>query len=238
MGFRLDNIQKSFFLSWLKVFFTNKTKQEEMERITWLLDPGHGGMIPDGEGGLKYATAPAKMHTFDDGFVLYEGVFNRQVIQFVKDIMKAKGMKYIDVVDSEYDIPLGDRVQKANQFYVEDKRCAYFSMHGNAANTKAHGIEIYTSKGETTSDKYATVILEEIMKEFPDEKYRLDTWSDGDIDKEANYFVLKKTAMPAVLLEMWFFDNREDAEKMNNPEMRRRVAEAIVRAFESIEKQF
>lgn len=209
-----------------------------MERITWLLDPGHGGMIPDGEGGLKYATAPAKMHTFEDGFTIYEGVFNRQVITMVKEIMKGKEMKYIDVVNSEYDIPLSERVQKANQFYVGDKRCGYFSMHGNAANSKAHGIEIFTSKGETTSDKYATIIMESIMKEFPEEKFRLDTWSDGDIDKEANYYVLRKTAMPAVLLEMWFFDNRQDAEKMDNPIMRRRVADAIVKGFEEIEKQF
>ena len=108
-------------------------------------------------------------------------------------------------------------LKKANDFYRGDRRCGYFSMHGNAANTKAHGIEIFTSKGETMSDKYATTVMESIMKSFPDEKFRLDTWSDGDIDKEANFYVLRKTAMPAMLLEMWFFDNRKDAEKMNNP---------------------
>ena len=209
-----------------------------MKRITWLLDAGHGGMINDGKGKLVYATAPAKMHTFEDGFVLYEGVFNRQVIEMVKDIMSVKGMQYIDVVDTDYDKPLRQRVEKANDFYRGDKRCGYFSMHGNAANTKAHGIEIFTSKGETMSDKYATTVMESIMKSFPDEKFRLDTWSDGDIDKEANFYVLRKTAMPAMLLEMWFFDNRKDAEKMNNPEMRRRAAEAIVKGFEEIEKQY
>jgi len=209
-----------------------------MERITWLLDPGHGGMISDGKGGIRYATAPAKMHTHEDGLVIYEGVFNRQVIRFVKDIMKQKGMKYIDVVDSEYDIPLEERVKKANDEHKSNKRCGYFSMHGNAANTQANGIEIFTSKGETMSDKYATIIMESIMKKFPDEKYRLDTWSDGDIDKEANYFVLRKTNMPAVLLEMWFFDNFKDAMKMNDPAMRMAVAEAIVEAFELIEKQY
>ena len=47
---------------------------------------------------------------------------------------------------------------------------------------------------------------------FPDEKYRLD-YSDGDVDKEANFYVLRKTKMPAVLLEMWFFDNYNDAVK-------------------------
>lgn len=234
--FLLKKITKSSLT--LLSSFIKQNKKHKMERITWLLDPGHGGLIPDGEGGLKYATAPHKMYTYSDGFVLYEGVFNRQVIQLVKDIMKTKGMKYKDVVDSEYDVPLRDRVNESNSFYHGDKRCGYFAMHGNASNTLGHGIEIYTSLGETLSDKYATIVLESIMSEFPNEKFRLDTWSDGDIDKEANYYVLGKTAMPAMLLEMWFFDNREDAEKMNNPEMRRRVANAIVSGFEEIEKQF
>ena len=208
-----------------------------MERITWLLDPGHGGMIPDGDGGVKYATAPAKMYEHPDGLTIYEGVFNRQVIQLVKDIMKSREMLYKDVVKSEFDIPLSDRVSYANDFYAGNKRCAYFSMHGNASGVNAAGIEIFTSMGETMSDSYASLIMRSIKKKFPDEKYRFD-YSDGDVDKESNFYVLRNTHMPAVLLEMWFFDNYNDALKMNDPAMRMAVAEAIVDAFEDIEKQF
>jgi len=208
-----------------------------MERITWLLDAGHGGMIPDGEGGLKYATAPAKMYTHPEGLTIYEGVFNRQVIQLVKDIMKSREMLYKDVVNSEFDITLSERVDNANDFYAGNKRCGYFSMHGNASGVNARGIEIFTSMGETMSDNYSSIIMSHIKGMFPDEKYRFD-YSDGDVDKESNFYVLRKTNMPAVLLEMWFFDNYNDALKMNNPEMRLKVATAIVDAFEEIESVF
>ena len=212
-----------------------------MSQLTFLLDPGHGGIV-DG----KYTTAPnfdknnkstwkKCWHHAEEDLTLFEGVFNRQVINLVKQIMKMRGMKYVDVVNSEFDISLADRVNKANSFYSGDKNCVYFSMHGNAANQKAHGIEIFTSKGQTKSDEYATLVFNAIVDMFPDEKYRKDTWSDGDVDKEANYYVLKNTAMPAMLLEMWFFDNLEDAKKMNDVEMQHQVAKAIVNGFEAIQ---
>ena len=33
---------------------------------------------------------------------------------------------------------------------------------------------------------------------------RKDTYSDGDVDKEANFWVLAKTVMPAILSENFF----------------------------------
>ena len=44
-------------------------------------------------------------------------------------------------------------------------------------------------------------------------KVRRDT-SDGDIDKEANFYILKKTICPAFLTENGFFDNPVEASFM------------------------
>ena len=221
-----------------------------MSQLTFLLDPGHGGIV-DG----KYTTAPnfdpnnkstwkkCWYHENED-LTLFEGVYNRQVINIVKGIMDARGMKYQDVTSgtessSEYDISLSDRVSNANSFYSGDNNCFYFSMHGNASGSgKAHGIEIFTSKGQTKSDIFATYIFNKIVEMFPNEKYRKDTWSDGDVDKEANYYVLKNTKMPAVLLEMWFFDHIEDCKKMLDIEMQHQVAKAIVNGFVEIQNYY
>ena len=46
-----------------------------MSKYTWLLDPGHGGII-DG----VYQTAGKRSPKFPDGSVLYEGEFNRDVV--------------------------------------------------------------------------------------------------------------------------------------------------------------
>ena len=218
------------------------------KEITFLLDSGHGGIV-DG----KYVTAPnfdkndkstwkKCWYHPDADLTLFEGVYNRQILNLVKHIMFARGMKYKDVTTgsdecSDFDISLSDRVYNANSFYEHDKNCVYFSMHGNASGSgKAKGIEIFTSKGQTLSDKYATIVFDSIVDFFPDEKYRKDTWSDNDVDKEANYFVLKNTKMPAMLLEMWFFDNLEDCKKMVDIDIQHQVAKAIVNGFDNIQK--
>ena len=167
-----------------------------MNQLTFLLDPGHGGIV-DG----KYTTAPnfdknnkstwkKSWYHPEEDLTLYEGVFNRQVINLVKHIMTARGMVYQDVTtgtdaSSEFDVSLPDRVLNANNFYKNDKNCVYFSMHGNASGSgKAHGIEIFTSKGQTKSDHLATIVFNNIVEFFPNEKYRMDKWSDGDVDKD------------------------------------------------------
>ncbi len=238
----------------IEIIDSQKNEIEELKKnnknmnITFLLDPGHGGIV-DG----NYTTAPnfnkndsstwkKSWYHANEDLSFFEGVYNRQVISIVKGIMDNRGMNYKDVttgieVSSEYDISLQDRVANANSLYSQDDKVFYFSMHGNASGSgTAQGIEIYTSKGQTKSDICATFILDEIISMFPDEKYRKDTWSDGDADKEANFYVLKNTKMPAVLLEMWFFDNLQDCKKMIDIEMQHQVAKAIVNGFQKIQE--
>lgn len=214
-----------------------------MSQITFLLDAGHGGIV-DG----KYTTAPnfdknnkstwkKSWYHPEEDISFYEGVFNREVIKLVKNIMSIRGMSYLDIVNSENDVSLKERVAMANAYHKKDKDCVYFSMHGNASGAgKAHGIEIFTSKGQTKSDELATMVFNSIVDFFPDEKYRMDKWSDGDVDKEANYYVLKNTSMPAMLLEMWFFDNLSDCKKMIDIGTQHQVAKAIVNGFARIQE--
>lgn len=83
--------------------------------------------------------------------------------------------------------------------------------------------------GKTKSDKLAECIydravanLTEYSKRMADGRktgrygenqkpFRMDT-SDGDKDKEANFYVLNKTNCPAVLVECMFQDNKCDVE--------------------------
>ena len=59
--------------------------------------------------------------------------------------------------------------------------------------------------------------------------------SDGDIDKEASFTVIKKTRMPAVLTENFFMDNEEECKSiLMSKQGRDSIAEfhvnAIIRA--------
>jgi len=91
------------------------------------------------------------------------------------------------------------------------KNCFYLSVHSNAGG--GHGSEVYTSRGGTKSDKIATVFGEELKREFPNRRLRTD-FSDGDLDKEKNFFVLKNTRMPAILTENFFMDNEEECKSL------------------------
>lgn len=206
----------------------------------WLLDNGHGGVIH----GI-YSTCPKynpekpktfhKMHVFPNGTTIYEGDFNRKVVDKIAQKLSVLGIDYTVLVPEDIDISLTERVKRANNYYNRDKRCIFVSIHGNAFNGVAKGFEIFTSKGKTRSDDIAEVFAEEVEREFPEKVMRWDL-TDRDKDKEANFFVLKHTAMPAILTENFFMDNWEDAQLMLSDKGQDRIAEAHVRAILKIER--
>ena len=83
----------------------------------------------------------------------------------------------------------------------------------------------------------ATVFFDEFKNEFPDTRMRSDTL-DGDVDKEANYYVLKNTRMPAILTENFFMDNEQECrEYLMSRKGRDRIARAHYAAIQRIEAQ-
>ena len=97
-----------------------------MSRHTWLLDPGHGGLI-DG----VYQTAGKRSPAFPDGSVLYEGVFNRDVVSRILALCHGK-FDTVNLVDTNEDLSLRHRVTKANLLHKENKNSVYVSVHANA----------------------------------------------------------------------------------------------------------
>lgn len=120
--------------------------------------------------------------------------------------------------------------------------CIYVSLHLNAAGNggqwmNAGGWCAYTSIGQTKADTLAEHLYDAAEAELKNyatimEKgkangiysktqrpFRTDT-TDGDRDIEANFYVLKHTACPAVLTENLFQDNRFDVAFLLSPEGR------------------
>ena len=192
--------------------------------ITWLLDPGHGGLI-DGE----YQTKGKRSPVWPDGSQLFEGEFNRAIVARLTELMAAAGMPYNVIAPEHTDISLVERVQRANTW--GSKGCAYLSIHANAGG--GSGYEVFTSKGETKSDLIADVFFSEFELEFPDVKMRSDM-IDGDVDKEANFYVLRETVMPAILTENFFMDNEQDCRILLSREGRDRIALAHFNAIKQI----
>jgi len=199
-----------------------------MSNYKWLLDAGHGGVDKTGH----YVTAPKKMHKFTDGLIIYEGVINRQICK--KLVQKLEGKYDYRRIHSEVDdLSLQVRVARADNEFTKDHRCIFLSIHSNAGGGK--GFEIFTSKGQTKSDRIAQIFCEVYKKKFPEIKFRNDT-VDGDDDKEAEFYVLRKTDCPALLVENLFFDDRIEAEYLMSEVGQNRIADCLFESIEATEK--
>lgn len=197
---------------------------------TLLLDYGHGGVSPSGE----YLTPGEKQYTFTshDDLFIGEGITNRETAWRLARLALAEGYEVYDVVAGHYlqgdpgfndleqqNVSLNTRVLNANQH--DPDRSLLVSIHGNAIGDHiaghgepANGASFWTSKGQTLSDKVADTLHQAFTLAFSDEPVRTlrgDAASDGDTDYEADFYVLRKSRMPAVLGEVLFFTNITDA---------------------------
>ncbi len=199
----------------------------------WILDNGHGGII-NGE----YQTPGKRSPVWEDGSQLFEGEFNRAIVNRLVKMCAEKGIECINLVDTQEDTPLSKRTAKANSIHREKGNTIYVSIHANGfSKESANGWSVYTSEGETKSDIIASVLAEKAQKEFPDEYMRKDT-RDGDADKESNFWVLRKTAMPAILSENFFMTNYDNCHKyLLSEEGRDRIAKIHFEMILEIEEK-
>lgn len=201
-------------------------------KYLWILDNGHGGVI-DG----VYQTQGKRSPVWPDGEVLYEGEFNRAIVDRLMVLCEANKIDAVNLVATRKDISLSERVQTANKLAKSsDKPCIYVSIHANGfSDEAAHGWEVFTSPGETKSDEIATVLYEKADQEFPERAMRPST-VDGDPDKEANFYVLVHTTMPAILSENFFMTNyRECHEILMSESGRDRVAKIHFQMIQQLE---
>ena len=198
-----------------------------MSKYLYIFDPGHGGLV-DG----KYQTAGKRSPKFADGRVLFEGVNNRDNVQRIMKAFIDNGLECVDVVDSDKDVSLIERVKKANKL-SKDRKCVYISIHSDANGDgvkwdQASGMSVYTSNSQTKSDVFASILIDELYNKFTSTiKWRTDS-TDGDKDKEENFYVLKNTDCPAILCELGFHTNEAETKRMMTLDYKNKIVDAMV----------
>lgn len=200
-----------------------------------LIDAGHGSLDALGNyhciaHGKKYKHPGHRLH--GNGF-FYEGLFNRQMASKVQTELEKIGIKSIIISDPILDLPLTDRVKKANHFHrLYKSKTFLLSLHANASpRHNARGYEVYTSRGKTLSDALASLHFHHTKNVLGDQIImRHDTYSDGDPDKEAGFHILARTHCPAILVEHLFFDQIDDALLLNNGAIQEKFAIATALA--------
>ena len=171
-------------------------------RLRVVIDPGHGGSDP--------------------GAVGIGGLQEKKVVlaiaEQVASYLEQQGVQVIMTRSDDSDVELEPRVQIAEQANAS----LFVSIHANAISLdrpEVNGIETYYfSSGE----QLAQVIQDSIVRET--------NMNDKGI-RQARFYVLRRTSMPAVLIETGFVTGSEDAARLADEGFRNQMARAIAQGI-------
>ena len=151
-----------------------------------------------------------------------EAIYNREIARKIVLNLVDRGYDAELLVPEDDDIALAERVSRVNAYCkaLGNRNIILVSIHVNAAGNgskwfNATGWSVYTCKGQTASDRLADCLCEAAIKNFPGRRIRTDI-SDGDLDWEEGFYILRKTLCPAVLTENFFMDSQSDLEYLQS----------------------
>lgn len=173
------------------------------QRIVVAIDPGHGGRDP--------------------GAVGIGGLQEKQVIfpisQQVASILRQQGVEVIMTRNRDIELDLAPRVQIAERADAD----FFVSIHANAINLSrpdVNGLETYyySDNGARFARTVHNIVLGTMG--MPDRRVR-----------QARFYVLRRTSMPAILIEVGFVTGAEDIHNLRDPQWRSDMANAIARGI-------
>ena len=177
-----------------------------------VLDAGHGGDDPG-----KIGVNDAK-----------EKDVNLQIAEKVRYYLEANDVEV--VMTREDDEGLYDRqaankkvqdMKKRVELIEQAKPEVTVSIHQNSYPEEAiHGAQVFYYKTSKEGQQLASVIQKSLIE-------RVDPKNKRQIKENDSYYLLKKTAVPIVIVECGFLSNRKEAEKLCTEEYQEELAWAV-----------
>ena len=171
---------------------------------------------------------------------LIEYAYTRELARQIVATLKSRGYDSELLVPEDDDIPLSERVRRTNAHCqaLGKSNVILISLLLNAAGdgTKwmnATGWSCYTCKGQTESDRLADSLYKAAEQILENQVIRTDYARDGDPDWEENFYILRHSLCPAVLVEQFFMDNKKDLAYLISDEGKRNLIDVIVSGLES-----
>ncbi|MEG0259184.1 MAG: N-acetylmuramoyl-L-alanine amidase [Lysinibacillus sp.] len=181
------------------------------------LDDGHGMQTP----------GKRTPHIASLGRYIPENEFNRAVVKFLDIELKLCGFGTLLVAPTDADTSLESRVALANKAGAH----FYLSIHYDALDGKFDGPSkdpegftafVFLNNTNTKSGQFAKLAVKHLSSGTPQKNRGV---------KEANYYVLRATNMPAALIECGFMDNEREALLMVNVAFQKEVAQELTKAM-------
>ncbi|MBE9076066.1 N-acetylmuramoyl-L-alanine amidase [Romeria aff. gracilis LEGE 07310] len=172
-------------------------------QVTVVIDPGHGGRDP--------------------GAVGIGGLQEKQVVNDISyqvaDNLRQAGVNVVLTRDSDYELELEDRVQIAERANAN----LFVSIHANAISLSrpdVNGLETYyaSSLGQRLAQAIHSTVLQTMGMR------------DRGV-RQARFYVIRNTSMPATLVETGFVTGAEDQPNLRDPAWRSRMAAAIAQGI-------
>ena len=146
-----------------------------------------------------------------------DGIFRewswcRDVADIVVQTLNAKGVTCTNVVPEDNDVDLNTRCKRINAITRERKDNVHVSIHVNAAGSgkdwcSARGWQVHTyTDPSAASRRLANYAYDEAVAHG----FRTRPESPGMHFRPKNLAILRDTSCPAILVENFFQDNRED----------------------------
>lgn len=187
--------------------------QEKKYEYTVIVDAGHGGIDP-GKVGINgvYEMDINLSIAFKLADVLEENKI--RVIMTRKD---NNGL-YSDKDSNKKMADMNKRVELVNKSQGD----ALISIHQNSFTSEsAHGAQVFYYKASTKSEMLAECIQKELLD--------MDKTNKRQKKSDADYYIVKKSNIPAVIVECGFLSNEKEAQLLSDGSYQEKVAKAIAK---------
>ncbi len=183
-----------------------ESRTGSLQGRTIVVDPGHGGHDPGAVG---------------RSFNLTEKFVNLDTSLRLAGLLRDAGARVILTRSTDVFITLGQRAVTANNSGAD----IFVSVHANAhTNRSIGGTETYynTAFRPQDSRRLATLVQQELVGELGLRNIGVKT---------ANFYVIRHTTMPSILVELAFLSNAREESLLNQASFRQRSANAIFRGI-------
>lgn len=171
-------------------------------RVLVIVDPGHGGKDP--------------------GAIGIGGLQEKNVIlpisKRITQLLEQQGIQAVLTRDSDYFVGLQGRVDIAERANAD----LFVSIHANSMGSNRPDISGLETYYFDSGQRLAQAIHSNVLQNVNIRDRRI---------RKARFYVLRKSSMPSVLVEVGFVTGREDSPRLATTAYQNQLAEAIVRGI-------